>query len=358
MFGDCEKCLIVAEAGTSHGGRMGDARKLIDAAKEAGADCVKFQMVFADEIVHPLVGEIELPSGRERVYERFRAVEREIGFYEELKRYTESRELLFLCTPFGTRSARMLREMGVRAIKIASPELNHYPLLEEVATYGLPLVLSSGVSTLGDIERALRVTGRDVVLLHCVTSYPAPERQYNLRLLQTLSAVFGVRTGISDHSLDATLVPVLSVALGAVMVEKHFTLSRHGAGLDDPIALNPRDFAHMVREMRRGESLGSEGAIAVMKERHGDRLVEEVLGDGIKYLAPCEEDNYQTTNRSVISRHRIRQGQRITAALVSLLRSEKNCRPGLSGEFLSLVVGRTAKKGIPAGVGVTWDDLM
>src|SRR5208337_1515435 len=126
-------CLVVAELGTSHQGDRARARELIDAAAEAGADCIKFQLVHAEEILHPLSGIVDLPTGKVALYEQFRALERPVGFYEDLKSYTESRGVLFLCSPFGLRSARELKSIGVRALKIASPELNHIALLEEVA---------------------------------------------------------------------------------------------------------------------------------------------------------------------------------------------------------------------------------
>jgi sialic acid synthase SpsE len=248
-------CLVIAELGTSHGGDLGRARALIDAAAAAGADCIKFQLVHADEILHPRSGFVPLPSGPVALYEQFQALERGMEFYAAVKEHTETAGCRFLCSPFGIRSARELKALGVEALKIASPELNHYPLLQEVSSYGLPLFLSSGVSLLGDIERALAITGREqVVLLHCITSYPAPEAEYNLAVLDSLRGVLGVPVGLSDHSLDPVLVPALAVLHGACAIEKHFTLSRAGSGLDDPIALDPADFHRMVAAVRRAEA--------------------------------------------------------------------------------------------------------
>jgi len=243
--------LVIAELGTGHGGSAAKARELVDAAAAAGAGCVKFQLVYADEILHPNTGVVPLPGGPVRLYDRFRELEMEESFFADMKAYVESKGLVFLCTPFGLRSARILRSLGVALMKIASPELNHDELLEETASYGLPTLLSSGVSRLSDIERALeRFPREDVCLLHCVTAYPAPPEDYNLRVLGSLAAVFGVSVGVSDHSLDPVLVPALAVAEGAVAVEKHFCLSRDDDGLDDPVALPPGDFARMVRAVR------------------------------------------------------------------------------------------------------------
>ncbi len=352
-------CLLVAELGTSHQGDRARARELVDAAAEAGADCIKFQLVHADEILHPLSGIVDLPTGKVALYEQFRSLEKAVGFYEDLKTYTESRGVLFLCSPFGLRSARELKSIGVRALKIASPELNHFALLEEVAGYGLPLFLSTGVSTLGDIERALAVTGRaNIVLMHCVTAYPAPETDYNLRVLVGLRSVFGVEMGVSDHSMDPILVPVLAATNGACALEKHFTLARAGTGLDDPIALEPEQYRSMVKRVREAEQAGPAAARAALEKEHGVDRVHAVMGTGVKELAPSERSNYSRTNRSIHAVKQIPRGARIGSADVAVLRTEKTLRPGIGPEFLHLVVGAVARRAIPPGEGVEWGDVI
>jgi sialic acid synthase SpsE len=351
-------CLIVAEMGTGHGGDLQRAFEMIDAASEAGADCAKLQLVFADEILHPLTGRIDLPGGSVALYERFKELERDESFYRELKNYTESRGLLFLCTPFGQRSARMLRSIGCRALKIASPELNHLPLLREVASYGVPLILSTGVSYLADIEKAVGITGRNVTLLHCITQYPAPEEEYNLKLIPNLSAIFGLPVGVSDHSLDPRLVPAMSVGLGARIVEKHFTLSSEGGGLDDPIALTPSGFSTMVEAVRKAEGMSTHQTIDWLSDEYGNKRVEKVLGTGRKELALGERAAYGRSNRSIHAVDTIHEGQLITRDRVALLRSERNLRPGLTPEFLDVVLGKRARRTVPAGQGIVWDDLL
>ncbi|HVP20170.1 MAG TPA: N-acetylneuraminate synthase family protein [Spirochaetia bacterium] len=352
-------CLLIAELGTSHQGDRTRARELIDAAASAGADCIKFQLVHAEEILHPLSGIVDLPTGKIALYEQFRALEKTVGFYEDLKRYTESKGVIFLCSPFGLRSARELKSIGILALKIASPELNHFPLLEEVAGYGLPIFLSSGVSTLGDIERALAITGRaGVVLMHCVTAYPAPEADYNLQVLSGLRSVFGVEVGVSDHSLDPVLIPALSAAAGACAVEKHFTLARGGAGLDDPIALEPDQYHRMVKRVREAEQAGPAAARAALENEYGADRVRAALGTGAKELAPSERANYTRTNRSIHAVKQIPRGARIGAADVAVLRTEKTLRPGVGPEHMHLVVGAVARRAIPPGEGVEWADLI
>ncbi|HTZ51106.1 MAG TPA: N-acetylneuraminate synthase family protein [Spirochaetia bacterium] len=357
--GEGAPCLLVAELGTSHRGDLDRARRMIDAAAAAGADCIKFQLVHAEEILHPRSGVVPLPTGNVALYEQFRALERNLEFYAALKRHTEAAGARFLCSPFGIRSARELRSLGVRALKIASPEINHFPLLQEAASYGLPLFLSSGVSTLGDIERALAVTGRQrVVVLHCITSYPAPEEEYNLAVLDSLRDVLGVPLGLSDHSSDPVLVPALAAAHRACVVEKHFTLSRSDPGMDDPIALEPAAFRRMVDAVRRAEADGADRTIRRLEADYGAARVTAVTGSGVKVLAASERANYRRTNRSLHALRDIPEGTLITAGDVAVLRTEKVLRPGIGPEFLAVAVGATAKRSIPDGEGIEWEDLV
>ncbi|MDR0597316.1 MAG: N-acetylneuraminate synthase family protein [Treponema sp.] len=353
------KVLIIAELGTSHGGSAAKARELVDAAAASGADCVKFQIVYAGEILHPNTGEVALPGGSVRLYDRFKELEKDIGFYADLKDYVESRGLLFLASVFGPRSARELRSLRPRLLKIASPELNYTGLLTELAGYGLPALLSSGVSRLGDIESALEIFPPErACLLHCVTAYPAPERDYNLRLLPNLAGIFGCAVGVSDHSLDPELVPALAAALGAAAIEKHFCLSRDDPGLDDPIAQSPADFERMVRAARHASSQSPEAALEAIVRERGRDTVEAVLGDGVKRLAPSERANYERTNRSLHALRDIAAGETLQAEDFAALRTEKVLRPGLHPSWEKKLAGKKTTRFIPAGEGIVAEDLL
>ena len=352
------KVLIIAELGTSHGTDPVKAAELIEAAAEAGADCVKFQIVYAREILHPNTGEVVLPGGKIRLYDRFKELELDPSFFADMKEKAEKKGLVFLCTPFGLQSAREFNNLRPKCIKIASPELNFTALLKEIASYRLPTLLSTGVSRLGDIEEALSIMGETpVCLLHCVTAYPAPEQEYNLRVLRSLASVFGVPVGLSDHSLDPELAPVLAVSQGAAVIEKHFCLSRTDPGLDDPIALPPQSFDNMVKAIRRAEKAGPDEIIAAMCSEKGKNAVESVLGDGIKRLAASEKANYERTNRSIHALRDIKEGEIIEKGMFLSLRTEKVLRPGLPPSWEERITGCRAKAFIPAGEGIRFVDL-
>lgn len=357
--------LVIAELGTSHNADIIKAKEMTAAAAEAGAACVKFQMVFAEEILHPNTGEVALPGGQIRLYDRFKALETPIEFYEEIKEFAESKGLLFLCTPFGLKSASILKKIKPKMVKIASPELNFTGLLEEIALWNTPVLLSSGVSRLSDIENALEILRKDeasrekrqICLLHCVTSYPAPETDYNLRLLPNLAAVFGVCVGVSDHSSDPELVPSLAVSMGAAVIEKHFCLSKNDPGLDDPIALPPKEFAKMTAAVKRAAEAETEDTLALYRRQKGEALVEQILGSGIKELAPSERANYRFTNRSIHALRDIEPGEILKKSDYAVLRTEKNLHPGLEPYWEKELEGRTVRNFIPSGEGIRFEDV-
>jgi len=358
---------IIAELGTSHGGDAVKAKELIAAAVESGADCIKCQIVFADEILHPKTGTVTLPGGQIPLYTVFKSLEQDEDFYEMMKNEAEKRGIVFLATPFGLKSAALLKKLNPKAVKIASPELNFTALLEEIASWDKPLYLSTGVSSLGDIEEALGVIKaaspsygskpEHITLLHCVTAYPAPPEDYNLRILPFLAGIFGKPVGISDHSLDPLLVPVLGTALGAAAVEKHFCLSRDDPGLDDPIALDPAAFAGMCAAIRRAASLESARLIEELRDEFGPDVVEKTLGSGIKTLAPSEAANYGRTNRSIHATRNITEGETISPDMIAVLRTEKILRPGLHPRWEKQIPGRKARNFIPAGEGIRFEDI-
>ncbi|MBQ4378256.1 MAG: N-acetylneuraminate synthase family protein [Treponema sp.] len=360
---------IIAEIGTSHGGNLKKAKELIDLSVESGADFVKFQWVYADEILHPDTGFVNLPTGKIRLYDRFKELEVSKEFFEECLNYTHEKGAKFLCSPFGLRSLEELLSIQPDAVKIASPELNHIQLLKKLAECrvqnDIQVIISSGVSHLSDIEEALSILGTEnLTLLHCITSYPAPEEEYNLRLIPNLAKIFGVKTGVSDHSLDPVLVPSVSAALGGTMIEKHITISKETDGLDDPVALTGEQFSlmsHCVRQCEAAFRQYGENAesyiLRQLEDEYGDRI-KKILGDGIKKLAPAEEANYGRTNRSLHFMRSMEAGEIIKDEDIGVLRTEKVLTPGLHPRFLDDVIGSKLARSAENGEGVTFAHLL
>lgn len=370
---------IIAEIGTSHGGSLEKAYRLIDAAVFAGADCVKFQWVYADEILHPNTGTVDLPGGAVRLYDTFLSLEMPSSFFKKVCKYARSKGVAFACSPFGIRSLRKLWKLRPDAIKIASPELNHFPLLEELLKLEstvdedmrVPVILSSGVSKLEDIDKTLKLLQplhvadcaqagaglSRLALLHCVTSYPAPETDYNLAVLKFLKERFSVTVGVSDHSLDPVLVPAISAAVGGGIIEKHITLSRETDGLDDRVALTPQLFAQMVQKVHAVDLLAEEERMPFLIKEFGIEKVNAVMGDGQKKLAASEEANYNRTNRSIHYLKSLKAGTKLCSKDIAVLRTEKILTPGISPEYFDAVVGRQLAVDVTAGAGLLWEDL-
>lgn len=361
--------LIIAEIGTSHEGSLQKAKELVDLASSSGADCIKFQWVYADEILHPETGYVKLPTGNIKLYDRFKQLECSKEFYKKMLDYVHSKNCKFCCSPFGIRSMKELLEIKPDYVKIASPELNHYKMLEFLRDYRssqknpVPVILSSGVSKLCDIEKAIEILGtQNVSLLHCVTSYPAPEEEYNIKLVENLSNIFGVDCGVSDHSMEPFLVPSLSVAFGGKIIEKHITLSRKTSGLDDPVALEGEQFATMVHVVHQSEAAlrqygkdgGRQSIIDQLSEQYGKEKIQAVIGNGIKKLANAELQNYGRTNRSLHFMNDFPKGTKITEKDISILRTEKVLTPGISPQYFNTIVGKILTKDVKKGEGVSW----
>lgn len=357
--------VIIAEIGTSHEGCLEKAKELVKASCEAGADCIKFQWVYADEILHPKTGFVDLPTGRIPLYERFKQLEVEPQFFLELQECVHSYGKKFMCSPFGIRSLEELFAQNPDYIKIASPELNHYPMLERLLELELnlpeekriPIVLSSGVSTFKDIKKALVILEplkkqNLVTLLHCVTSYPAPPKDYNLRVLEYLQKELEINIGVSDHSLDPLLVPTLSLTCGSTMIEKHITLSTDTDGLDDPIALNPHDFNKMVLSIKKHEKSPKTAIIKQLHEDFDAKLIQDTLGTGIKQLANSESQNYGRTNRSIHFMRDMKKGEVITEKDIAVLRTEKILSVGISPEHYKAVIGKRLLQDVSDGDGL------
>lgn len=338
-IGAGEPCFIIAEAGVNHNGSPDTALQMIDAACEAGADAVKFQTFSADRLVSPSTPKAEYQkrtSGADETqYEMLRRLElSEETHYRLLERCRE-RGIAFISTPFDDLSADFLDSLGVPAFKIPSGEVPNIKFLEHIARKGRPVILSTGMATLGEVETAVSAV-RDagnppLALLHCVSNYPAAPEDVNLRAMKTLSDTFGLPVGFSDHTMGIE-VALAAAALGACIIEKHFTLDKTLPGPDHPASLEPDGLAAMVR---------------------GIRTVESAMGSGTKTPAAAERESADAFRKSVAAAEAIPAGKVITEKMLSIMRPGT----GLSPSQLPLVVGRTARVPIPAGELIDWGML-
>ncbi len=337
MVGEGEPCFIIAEAGVNHNGSLECAKKLIDTAKWAGADAVKFQIFKAEELVTPGAKKAEYQKettcSDESQYEMIKRLELQEEEFRELARYAKEKDIIFLSTPFSARSVDVLEEIGVPAYKIASGEITNFPLLEHIARKGRPIILSTGMSTIEEIDEALSAMrfagGKEIVLLHCITSYPAKMEEANLRAMIFLKSAFGLPTGLSDHTQGIT-ASIAASALGACVIEKHFTLDRSLPGPDHKASLEPAALKDLVNSVRD---------------------VEKALGSGIKRPTKEEMKIKLIARRSIAAVIDIPEGAVISDEMLAL----KRPGTGIAPKDLKKLVGKKAKKAIPRDSLVTWD---
>lgn len=331
-------CFVIAEAGVNHNGDIALARRLVDAAAAAGADAVKFQTWITEELVSPDAPmapyqERNLGGGASQ-FEMLKGLELAHDAFIELSEHATSRNILFLSTPDEERSADFLAELGVPLFKVGSAEVPNLPFLRHVARKRRSIILSTGMSTLDEVAEAVRVIEEEgdpgLVLLQCVSSYPADPADANLRAMATLEW-FGHPVGFSDHTLGID-VAIAAVALGACVLEKHLTLDTSLPGPDHSASLDPDEFAKMVTAIR---------------------VVESALGSGEKRVTPAEAEARDLMRKTIVARREIPAG--------ALLSDEdlvfRRAAGGLSVAQRAQVVGRRVRRTIAAGEPVTLEAL-
>ena len=339
LVGDEEPIFIVAEIGVNHNGDVRLAKKLIDAAKDAGADAVKFQAFKTEKVVTKYAEKAnyqkETTGLSESQYNMIRRLELKDEEFKELFNYAEKNNIIFLSSAFDKDSVDLLDYLGVPAFKVASGEITDFPLLKYIAEKKKPIILSTGMSTVDEIEDALKVIRErgieDIVLLHCVTSYPAEIEDANLMVIETLRRRFKLPVGFSDHTLGIT-APIAAAVLGAVLIEKHFTLDRTLPGPDHRTSLEPDELKDMIKSIRD---------------------VEKALGDGIKKLTEDEERIKKVARRSIVAIVDIPKGNLITREMLDI----KRPGTGIEPKYLDVVVGRKAKRNIKKDDILKWDFL-
>jgi sialic acid synthase SpsE len=333
-----QPCYVIAEAGVNHNCDLALGRALVETAKESGADAIKFQSYTAGRIATRVAPRywVEPDDPRGTQWDTFARLDRlPAQDFAALLEHARAIGLTAFSTPFDDQAVDDLAALDVPAFKIASADLTCHGLIERAARAGRPMILSTGTSTLGEVEEGLEVCRRagneEVVLLHCTLKYPCPPEGINLRMMEHLMRAFpGVPVGLSDHSLGIS-VPQAAVALGACMIEKHYTVDKALPGSPDHhLSVDPRDLRAMV---------------------DGIRTVEKALGRPVKGLEPLETDAWRYARRSVTSATAIPRGTTITRAMLTY----KRPGTGISPRHLELVVGRVAREDIPEDTTMTWD---
>src|SRR5215510_5561939 len=328
VVGTGQPAFVIAEAGVNHNGNLDLAFQLVDAAIAAGADAVKFQTFIASELLTAEAAKAEYQKTttgeRESQLEMIKRLELSFGDFRKLKIYCDDQGITFLSTPFDFKSVDFLEGLGVVAFKISSGDLTNDPLLRYVAPKGRPVILSTAMSDMDEVREALAVLhGADVILLQCVTNYPAAAEDINLRAMLSMQSAFDVNVGYSDHTLGIE-VPLAAVALGACVIEKHFTLDKNFAGPDHRASLEPHEFKAMVE---------------------GIRKVEAALGNGQKIPAASELSNAAVARRSIVAARDISAGTTMTPAEIAFKRPGTGLPPRMADQ----VLGKTARIDVKAG---------
>jgi N,N'-diacetyllegionaminate synthase len=339
-IGAGQPCFIIAEAGVNHNGDLSLARRLVDAAADAGADAVKFQTFKADRLVTAAAPKADYQNkstkAGESQLEMLERLELTPAMHVDLMAYCRSRGIEFLSSPFDETSADDLLSLGLKLLKLPSGEITNIPFLEHVAHMRVPVILSTGMSSLEEVRQAAEVfqaaNNRQLVLLHCVSNYPADPADSNLRAMQTMETAFGLPVGYSDHT-EGIEVALAAVALGACVIEKHLTLDRSLPGPDHRASLEPDDFAALVK---------------------GVRIVERARGEGRKEPCPSEANTRDVARKSLVASQDVAAGAALTAAMISIKRPGTGLAPALRDKL----VGRVARDKIPAGTLFTLEMLL
>jgi N-acetylneuraminate synthase len=329
---------VVAEAGSNHNGHFEQALRLIDVAVEAGADAVKFQNFKAASLYPRGAGESDYLQVRRSIYDIIHEMEMPDAWVAELAAYCREKRIEFLSSPFDEASADLLAP-HVNAFKVASYEMTHTPLLRHLARYGKPMVVSTGTANLDEVLRAVDAIvadgNDDIVLLQCTASYPTPPDAVNARAILTLREATGRPVGLSDHSRDPVIAPVVATALGACLIEKHYTLSNRLPGPDHQFAVEPAELALLVRSVR---------------------AAEQALGSGGKEALPVEQELRAFARRSIFVTRDVAAGETLSAQSVAVLRCGK-LGYGLDPAQYDVVLGRVAARPIAADSLVRLEDL-
>jgi N,N'-diacetyllegionaminate synthase len=335
--------IIIAEAGVNHNGDLDLARQLIDVAADAGADYVKFQSFKTEKIVSPLAKKAEYQkqnlndNSADSQFEMLKKLELSIADHEELIAHCKKRKIKFLSTAFDHESLDLLRSLDLDLFKIPSGEITNLPYLRKVASLKKPVIVSTGMCTMDEIKEAVKilvdggVPRKEITVLHCTTAYPTPMQDVNLKAMVSIQNELNISIGYSDHTAGIE-VSIAAVALGATIIEKHFTTDRNLPGPDHKASLEPDELKNMVASIRN---------------------IEIALGDGEKKATMIETQNMKVARKSIHLNKTISKGSVITESDLEMLRPGD----GISPMELEKVVGKKIRRDLSAGSKLAWEDL-
>lgn len=330
-----DKVFIIAEAGVNHNGDMETAKKLIDAAADAGVDAVKFQTFKAEKMVcktaEKAAYQLETTNKSESQYDMLKKLELTEQMHKELIKYCNMKNIMFLSTPFDIESIKMLVGLGLQIFKIPSGEITNLPYLREMAKQQKKVILSTGMSSMNEVSDAVKVLRDngtdDITLLHCNSQYPTPVSDVNLMAMVKMRGLFGIPTGYSDHT-QGIEIPIAAVALGASVIEKHFTLDKNMEGPDHKASLEPHEIKQMVE---------------------GIRKIELALGNGIKKVTESEKSNAGIVRKSIVAAVNIKKGEKFTEKNLTTKRPGTGVSPMKWDE----IIGTTADRDYQADEMIT-----
>ena len=329
-IGPGNPCFIIAEAGVNHNGDIDLAKRLIDSASDSGSNAVKFQTFEANNLVSGSAPkaeyQLETSSNTESQLEMLHRLELSLDEHQQLQHYCGTKNLLFLSSPFDQNSSDLLDDLGVPAFKVGSGEITNLPLLDHISKKGKPIILSTGMSYLSEVEQAVRLIrnsgNQQIVLLHCVSNYPANPVDINLRAMETMAVAFNVPVGFSDHTTGIE-ISLAASALGACVIEKHLTLDRNTPGPDHRSSLEPVEFSKLV---------------------DGIRNIEVALGHGRKEPATSEANIAAIARKSLIAARDIPSGAKLSMEMIAI----KRPGTGLPPVMMPYVIGRRVLEDILA----------
>lgn len=337
-IGEEQPIFIIAEIGVNHNGNIKIAKKLVDAAKAAKADCVKFQTFVTEEVIAqdaPLAQYQKISSTAKTQRDLVKKLELSAAAFADLKRYVENLDLVFLSTPFDFKSIDLLAKLDVPGFKISSGDLTNKPFIEKIASTGKPIILSTGMAEMHEIHESVewikKAGNSPYCLLQCTSSYPTQIHDCNLTTIPALEKEFKVPIGFSDHTTDS-IAAIVSVGLGAKIIEKHITLDKKMDGPDHALSMEPHELISFVSNIRKAEN---------------------AIGDGIKRCLPCEIDVRNVARKSIVAVNPLTKGAVIKKESVGI----KRPGTGIEPKHLDGVISKRLKQNIGVDQVISWSDL-